>query len=182
MTEEHPLKPVNPYAVSKLTQEALVYAYHKSWGIRTIITRMFAYINPRRRDLFATSFAYQIAEIEKGKRDVLRYGNLDSIRNIIDVRDAMRAYWVACEHCEEGEVYNIGGKNTLSVGQFLDTLISHALVSIPRELDPKLLRPIDVTKQVPDTSKFDKATSFFPIYSLDDSIEFLLNYCRKAVK
>ncbi len=91
MTEEHPLKPVNPYSVSKLAQESLAYAYHKSWGIRVIITRMFAYINPRRRDLFATSFSYQVARIEAEMDTVLRHGNLDSIRTIIDVRDAMRS-------------------------------------------------------------------------------------------
>ena len=182
MTEDHPLKPVNPYAVSKLTQEALVHAYHKSWGIRTVITRMFAYINPRRRDLFATSFAYQLVEIERGKRDVLRYGNLDSIRNIIDVRDAMRAYWVACEKCQDGEIYNVGGKVILTVGQFLDTLLLHAKVPIIKALDKNLLRPVDVTKQVPDTTKFDTITGFLPEYTLDESIEFLLDYCRKEVK
>lgn len=182
MTEEHPLVPVNPYSVSKLAQEKLAYAYFKSWGVPVIITRMFAYINPRRRDLFATSFAYQIAEIEAGKRSILTHGNLDSIRTLIDVRDAMRSYWIACEKCAYGEAYNIGGTTQISVGDFLELLISKARVPIKKELDITLLRPVDITKQIPDTSKFDTLTGFKPKYSIEESIEFLLNHVRKEVK
>jgi GDP-4-dehydro-6-deoxy-D-mannose reductase len=178
MTEEHPLRPVNPYSVSKLSQESLAYAYHKSWNLRVIITRMFAYINPRRRDLFATSFAIQVAKIESGKQSVLRHGNLDSIRTLIDVRDAMGSYWMACDKCQVGEAYNIGGKNILTVGDFLEILIKHSKVKIKKYQDPDLLRPVDVTKQIPDTSKFDNLTGFTPTYSLDDSIEWLLNCVR----
>jgi GDPmannose 4,6-dehydratase/GDP-4-dehydro-6-deoxy-D-mannose reductase len=179
MTEEHPLKPVNPYSVSKLSQEALAYAYHKSWGLRVVITRMFAYINPRRHDLFATAFAQQVVIIEHGLQDRLYHGNLDSIRTIIDVRDAMRSYWMASEKCEYGVPYNIGGKNVLSVGEFLDKLIKHAKCYIPTEQDKALLRPIDVTRQICDTSKFDDLTGFIPKYTLDESIEWLLEECRR---
>ena len=180
--ESHPMQPVNPYAVSKLAQESLAYAYFKSWGLRVITTRMFAYINPRRRDLFATAFAYQIAEIEKGRRKVLRHGNLDSIRTIIDVRDAMETYWIACDKCNPGEAYNIGGKTVLSVGEVLEILKDQSKVKIISEQDINLLRPIDVTRQICDTSKFDKATGWKPKYSIFESIDFLLNHCRKEIK
>jgi GDPmannose 4,6-dehydratase/GDP-4-dehydro-6-deoxy-D-mannose reductase len=179
MTEDHPLKPVNPYSVSKLSQESLAYAYHKSWGLRVIITRMFAYINPRRHDLFATAFGRQIANIEKGKQDYLAHGNLDSIRTIIDVRDAMRSYWIASEKCEYGVAYNIGGRDVLSVGEFLDRMVKYAKCYIRTEQDKNLLRPVDVTKQVCDTTKFDTLTGFKLKYTLDESIEWLLEECRK---
>lgn len=182
MTETHPLKPVNPYSASKLAQESIAYAYHKSFEIKVIITRMFAYINPRRRDLFATAFAYQIAQIESGKRTLLNHGNLNSIRTIIDVRDAMRSYWLASEKCEYGTPYNIGGKEILSVGDFLNILIKHAECQIITCLDKSLLRPVDVTKQICDTTKFDTLTGFTPKYTLDDSVEFLLDYVRKEIK
>lgn len=182
MTEEHPLRPVNPYSVSKLAQESLCYCYYKSWGLKIVITRMFAYINPRRKDLFATSFAYQIARIEKGLQKTLKHGNLDSIRTIIDVRDAMRSYWIASDKCQYGVPYNIGGKEVLSVGELLDKLISYSSCEIIKEQDKNLLRPVDVTKQVCDTSKFDTLTGFKPIYSLDDSIKFLLENARKDIK
>ncbi len=182
MTEDHPLKPINPYSVSKLAQESLAYAYHKSWNLRVVTTRMFAYINPRRHDLFATSFARQIVAIERGNSNVLLHGNLDSIRTIIDVRDAMRSYWVASDKCTYGESYNIGGTSVLSVGDFLEKLITHAKSKIITEQDKTLLRPVDVTKQVCDTTKFDTLTGFKPKYTLDESIEWLLECCRKDVK
>lgn len=182
MKEDHPSSPVNPYSVSKQTQESLTICYHKSYGLKVVITRAFAYINPRRKDLFATSFAYQIAEIEAKKRILLRHGNLESIRTLMDVRDMARAYWIASEKCVFGEPYNIGGNNVLSVGDFLNILISHAKETIILQQDKKLLRPIDVTKQICDSSKFDNLTGFKPEYTLDDSVEFLLNHCRNEVK
>lgn len=181
MTEDHPLKPVNPYSVSKLSQESLVYAYFKSWNLRVVVTRMFAYINPRRRDLFATAFAHQIVQIERGERSILKHGNLDSIRTLIDVRDAMETYWIACDKCEYGIPYNIGGKDILTVGNFLEILKSKARVKIVCEQDKNLLRPIDVTKQICDTSKFDTLTRWKPRYTLEESVEFLLDHLRKEL-
>jgi len=182
MYEDHPLQPVNPYSVSKLAQEKLAYAYHQSWGLNVIITRMFAYINPRRHDLFATAFARQVARMEHyfGGR-VIKHGNLSSVRTLIDVRDAMRSYWLACDWCVPGEAYNIGGKEVLSVGTFLTKLIEHASTNMIPVLDKGLLRPIDVTNQVANTEKFDKLTGFKPKYTLDESIEFLLEHCRKEI-
>lgn len=182
MTEDHPLKPVNPYSVSKLAQESLAYAYHKSWNLRVVINRMFAYINPRRHDLFASAFARQIIKIERGEQYYLNHGNLQSIRTIIDVRDAMETYWIASEKCEYGKPYNIGGKDVLSVGDFLDRLISKSKCKIIKKQDDNLLRPIDVTKQIPDTTKFDTLTAWKQKYSLDDSIEWLLETYRKEIK
>lgn len=182
MTEEHPLVPVNPYSVSKLTQEKLAYSYFKSWGLKVVITRMFAYINPRRHDLFASAFAKQVVEIEKGIKDTLYHGNLDSIRTLIDVRDAMETYWIASEMCEYGVPYNIGGKNTITVGEFLNILIEKSTKRIWPQQDANLLRPVDVTKQVPDTTRFDTLTGWAPKYTLEESVEFLLDYYRAIVK
>ena len=181
MLETHPIMPVNPYSVSKLSQESLGYAYHKSWGMNIILTRMFAYINPRRTDLFASSFATQIAEIECGKREVLVHGNLESVRTLIDVRDAMESYWVACDHCDPGEPYNIGGESVVTVGDFLEILKKKSKVPIESRQNPDLLRPVDITLQIPDTKKFYEATKWRPKISLDESIEFLLDECRKRV-
>ena len=178
ITEDFPVAPVNPYAVSKLTQEALCYAYFKSWGLKVINTRMFAYINPRRREIFSTAFAQQVVDIENGKLDVLHHGNLDSIRTLIDVRDAMETYWIACDKCEHGVNYNIGGKDTTSVGEFLEILKSKSKVKIKSYQDPALLRPTDVTNQVPDITRFEAATHWKPRYSLEESVEFLLEHCR----
>jgi GDP-4-dehydro-6-deoxy-D-mannose reductase len=178
MDEKHPIQPVNPYSVSKLSQEALAYSYYQSWGLNVIITRMFAYINPKRTALFATDFAKQIVEIERGERDVLYHGNLDSIRTLIDVRDAMESYWIACDSCKTGEAYNIGGSDVVSVGNILEILKRKSFKTIYSEQDPQLLRPVDITTQIPDTSKFDSISDWRPKYSLEESIDFLLKYFR----
>lgn len=179
--ESAPLRPASPYAVSKVTQDLLSQTYHLAYGIPVIRTRMFAYLNPRRTDLFATAFAMQVARIEAGLQKELVHGNLESIRTILDVRDAMRAYWDAAIYCTPGEVYNIGGKKTLTVGEFLDMLKRQSTVKINSKLDPALLRPADVTLQIPSTEKFDRGTGWKPQYSFEDSVLFLLNHCRKIV-
>jgi GDP-mannose 4,6-dehydratase len=179
ITENHRRMPVNPYAASKLCQESLTYAYWMSYKIKSVITRAFAYICPRRLEIFSTSFAYQVCQIEKGKQDVLRHGNLDSIRTLIDVRDIVHAYWVASEKCEYGVPYNIGGLDIISVGDFLKLLISKSKVEIRCVQDPKLMRPTDITHQIVDISKFVGQTGWKARYTLEESIEFLLDHVRR---
>ena len=177
--EDTPLRPVSPYAVSKVTQDLLGWTYFVSYKMRIIRTRMFAYLNPRRTDLFATSFAKQIAWSERGLQKELIHGNLNSVRTFIDVRDAMRAYWEAIVHCRPGEVYNIGGMTTMTVGEFLECLIALSNVSIPTRCDPDLLRPADVTLQIPCVDKFVRETGWQPIYTFKESLTDLLAYWRK---
>lgn len=179
--EDCAINPSSPYAVSKVTQDLLGYTYFLNSGMKIIRTRMFAYLNPRRLDLFATSFAMQVARIEACLQKKLYHGNLDSVRTIIDVRDAMESYWVALLKCRYGEAYNIGGPTTIKVGEFLDLLKKLAKCKIDSEVDPKLLRPSDVTLQIPNISKFQKETGWVPKYSFEESVEYLLDYCRKEV-
>lgn len=176
--EDCPIRPTSPYAVSKTAQDQLGFSYFRSYGMKIIRTRMFAYLNPRRTDLFATSFARQVARIELGLQDELTHGNLDSVRTLIDVRDAMGAYWEALR-CLPGEVYNIGGDTVIKVGEFLDVLKKLATVDIPTRQDPNLLRPSDVTLQIPDISKFRAATGWRPRHSFEDSVAHLLGYWRR---
>lgn len=182
INENCPLNPVSPYAVSKTTQDLLAYSYFKSFGLKIIRTRMFAYLNPRRSDLFATSFALQVAKIEAGLQTELRHGNLDSTRTLIDVRDAMAAYWKTVEYCHPGEAYNIGGQTVIKVGEFLDVLKSLSHCDIPSRTDPELFRPADVTLQIPDTGKFTSHTGWKARYDFDQSVGHLLNECRKKVQ
>lgn len=178
ITESCPLNPVSPYAVSKTAQDLLAYSYCRSYGLRIVRTRMFAYFNPRRADLFATAFARQVAWIEAGLQDELVHGNLASTRTMVDVRDAMRAYWVAAEWCEAGEIYNIGGDSVVTVGELLETLCRLAHRPIRTRQDPALLRPADVTLQIPSAQKFRQATGWSPQYSFEASVEHLLAHWR----
>lgn len=176
--EDTPLRPASPYAVSKAAQDLLGWSYFTSYKMPIIRTRMFAYLNPRRTDLFATSFAKQVAWIEKGWQKELVHGNLNSVRTLIDVRDAMRAYWEAILYCEPGEAYNIGGTTTMTVGEFLERLIALSRVPIPTRLDSSLTRPADVTNQIPCVDKFIKATGWRPECPFEESLSDLLGYWR----
>ena len=179
--EDCPINPSSPYAVSKATQDFLAYSYFMNFGLKIMRTRMFSYLNPRRSDLFATSFALQVAKIEAGLESKLLHGNLDSVRTLIDVRDAMESYWVAYKKGRPGEIYNIGGTKTITVGEFLDTLKKLAKTKIPSEVSPALLRPTDVTLQIPDTTKFEEEVGWKPKYTFEESLEFLLDHCRRQV-
>ncbi|MDA9975432.1 GDP-mannose 4,6-dehydratase [Alphaproteobacteria bacterium] len=180
--EDCPMRPNNPYAASKAAQDVLGHAYWKSYGLKVVRTRMFTYFNPRRHDLFATAFALQVARVEVGLQDTLRHGNLQSRRTIIDVRDAVIAYWAAAERGEVGEVYNIGGDNEVMVGTVLESLKVRARRDIPSREDAALLRPVDLVSQVPDSTKFRSATGWAPQLKLDASIDILLSYCRSVVQ
>lgn len=177
--ENQKIAPANPYAVSKTFQDLLSQVYFKSFGLRIIITRMFSYTNARRNNLFQTSFASQIAKIEVGKAKKLKHGNLKSIRTFVDIDDAMEAYWLTAKKGKVGEIYNIGGNKIVSVKQFLKELIKLARCKIKCSVDKKLLRPQDVTLQIPDVRKFNKDTGWKPRVSFKDSVKKLLDECRK---
>ncbi len=177
--ETQRMMPASPYAVSKVAQDLLGFTYFRSYGMRIIRTRMFAYVNPRRADLFATAFARQVARIELGRQAELLHGNLDSVRTMIDVRDAMESYWVATVRCRPGEAYNIGGTTVIRVGEFLDLLKRHARAPIPTRVDPALLRPSDVTLQIPCVEKFTRETGWAPKRSFDETVADLLEYWRE---
>ena len=181
--ETMPFRPASPYAVSKVGEDMIAYQYGLSFGLHVLRTRMFTHTGPRRGAVFAESaFARQIARIEVGlQSEPVRVGNLDSVRTYADVRDAVRAYWLLLEKCPPGEVYNIGGTRTLTIGDILEILKSMALVPVEHVVDPDLLRPSDVTLQVPDISRFQKATGWTPEIELEQTLGDLLNYHRQSL-
>ncbi len=184
ITEMCPLRPASPYAVSKVAEDMLGFQYWRSYGMKIVRTRLFTHAGPRRGDVFAeSSFAKQIALIEAGKQAVVRVGNLDSIRTYLDVRDAVKAYWLVKE-CPPGEVYNIGGDTTCTVGDTLKYLID--LSNIPEkqisiEVEASRLRPSDVTDQRPSTDKFKKQTGWFPEIPYSQTMKDLLQYWRARI-
>lgn len=183
--EDNPLRPASPYAVSKVGEDMIALQYFLSWQIKTIRTRMFTHEGPRRGEVFAPSnFAKQIAAIEVGKqKPVVKVGNLSSIRTFMDVRDAVRAYWLLVNKCKPGDVYNIGGQETMTIGEMLNKLIILSTrKNIKIKIDKKRLRPSDVTLQIPSTEKFQKITSWKPIYKFDDTLADMLNYWRQHYK
>ena len=183
MKETNPLRPLSPYAVSKVTQEMLAYQYHKSYGMKTITTRGFNHTGPRRGQVFVTSdFARQVARIEKGLQPpVMSVGDLTSKRDWTDVRDTVRAYWLTLEKCTPGEVYNIGSGTTHEVQEVLDIMVSLSKARIDVKQDPTRLRPSDVKILWADYSKFHQATGWRPEIPFEKTLEDLLNYWRQRV-
>lgn len=179
INENCPLNPINPYAVSKMTQDNLGHVYFLNYGLRVIRTRMFSYLNARRADLFATAFAKQILEIKRGQKNILRHGNLESVRTFIDVREAAESYWIATQKCLPGEVYNIGGNTPIQIKDFLKLLIEKMEVPVVTEQDKKLLRPSDISVQIPDTSKFEKQTGWKPKIPFEESMDYFIQEINK---
>lgn len=179
ITENCPLLPINPYAVSKMTQDNLGYIYYLNYGMNIIRTRMFTYLNPRRSDLFATAFAKQILEIKRGEKEILEHGNLDTVRTFIDVRECFESYWIASTKGKIGEVYNIGGSTPYSVGDFLKLLIEKMGVPVKTYQNPKLMRPSDTSIQIPDMSKFTRDTGWKPVIPFDKSLDFFIEEVYK---
>ena len=184
MKETNPLRPLSPYAVSKVAQDKLAYQYFKSYGMHLVVTRGFNHTGPRRGTHFVTSsLARQIALIEAGQHEpVIYHGDLTSKRDWTDVRDMVRAYWLALEKGEPGEVYNVGRGKCWSIREMLDMLLSHTTVKIKTQEDPARLRPSDVPILCADTAKFQRATGWEPQIPFEKTLADLLDYWRERVR
>lgn len=181
--ETNILRPRSQYAVSKVAQDLLAQQYWHSHKVQTVITRAFNHTGPRRGDVFVTSnFAKQIAEMEAGKREpVLLHGNLEAMRDFSDVRDIVRAYLVAVTECEKGDVYNVCSGHSIRIADMLDMLLKHSSVQIEKKQDAARMRPSDISIFQGDNNKFKATTGWEPQYSLDKTLEDLLNYWREHV-
>lgn len=182
--EENPLRPLSPYGVSKVAQDLLGWQYHASYGLHIIRTRAFNHTGPRRGEAFATStFCRQVAEIERGLAPpVLRCGNLEARRDLTDVRDTVRAYWLALESGEPGQVYNIASGRAVSMRQVLDLILAQARCGVKLEVDPARLRPSDVPLLLGDATRLRERTGWVPTIPLEQALVDLLAYWRERVQ
>jgi len=185
ITEECPLRPLSPYGVSKVAQDMLGYQYFQSYKIPVYRTRAFNHTGPRRGRVFVCSnFALQLVEMEKGKRKEIVVGNLDAIRDFTDVRDVVRAYWMAVEKGKPGEVYNIASGTGVPIKDILELIISESKLD-PKKVkvsqNPERIRPSDVPILIGDSSKFRKATGWKNEIKLEKTIEDLIQYWRERV-
>lgn len=181
--ETNPLRPLSPYAVSKVAMDYLGYQYFQSYKVRIIRTRGFNHTGPRRGETFAESnFAKQIALIEKGKqKPVISVGNLEAKRDYTDVRDMVRAYVLAVEKCDPGDVYNVAVGSAIKIGDMLKLLLSYSKVKVEVKEDASRMRPSDVPVLIGDNTKFIKKTGWKPEIPFEKTMEDLLNYWRERV-
>lgn len=183
INEDTPLRPASPYAVSKVAQDMLGLQYYLNYDLFVVRVRPFNHIGPRQRSEFvAAAFARQLAEIEAGLRPpVVRVGNLEAQRDFTDVHDMVRAYFLALERGEAGEVYNIGAGEAHSIRQLLDTLLDLSTAQVTVEQDPARMRPSDVPVVICDATKFRTQTGWAPQISFRESLRSVLNYWRQRV-
>jgi GDP-4-dehydro-6-deoxy-D-mannose reductase len=184
LREHSPLRPNNPYAVSKLAQDFMGLQYFLDRKLPVIRVRPFNHIGPRQNERFvAPSFAKQIVEIERGLREpVLRLGNMSAQRDFSDVRDITRAYVLAMEKGEPGEVYNIGSGRARSVREMLDIMLANCSIKITEEIDPEKLRPSDTPISYSDPTKFKRQTGWEPQYSFERTCVDILNDWRARIQ
>jgi GDP-4-dehydro-6-deoxy-D-mannose reductase len=178
--ETDPLDPIGDYAASKAEMERM--ANTEFAGADIVIARSFNHTGPGQGPAFvAPAFAQQIAQIEAGTRDpVLRVGNLDALREMMDVRDVVKAYTALIGlPPAAGRVFNVACGRPHSVHHILDVLLSRSSASIGVETDPARLRPSDNPCSTGDATKLRAATGWAPEIPLERTLEDTLNGGRK---
>lgn len=184
-TEETRLHPVNLYAASKVAQDAVCLAYQASYKFKVIRTRAFNHEGPRRDTLGAlSSFAYQIARIERGLQEpIVKVGNLQVRRNFTDVRDMVRAYYLAMEKGIPGELYLIGSNQIYTIKECLEMLVSLSPMKekIRYKVDPERIRPTELRLLIGKFEKFEKLTKWKPKIPLKETLKSILEYWRQFI-
>ncbi len=188
ITEETVLRPVNPYAVTKVAQDLIGFVYYKSFGLNVVRTRAFNHEGPRRHHVFGIAwYAYQVARIEAGLQEaVIRTGHTSDRRNFTHIRDLVTAYFMAMEKCQAGELYLIGSEDESRIFTFQEVAEKLAKMStvqgITTQVDQQFVRPTSVPRLIGDCSKFGNLTGWKPEISFDQTLQDILDYWRDYVK
>lgn len=183
VSEDQPFRPGNPYAVSKIAQDMLAYQYALSYGMRVVRLRPFSHVGPGQSDRFVLStFARQIAEAESGQIEpVLLAGNLDAIRDFLDVRDVVRAYRLIAGDIVPGAVYNVASGVGHRIGDLLETLLTLARVPLEVREDPARLRPSDIPVLVGDASRLRAHVGWLPRVPIEETLSDILDDWRQRL-
>lgn len=185
ITEETRLAPLNPYAASKVAQDAVCQNYIASYNFQVIRTRAFNHEGPRRDILGAlASFAYQIAKIERGLQSpIVKVGNLEAKRNFTDVRDMVRAYHLAMEKGISGELYLIGSDQIYTIKECLRMLISlsNSKKKIKYKVEKERVRPTELKLFIGKFDKFEKQTGWKQEIPFKETMQSTLDYWRNFI-
>jgi len=182
IVETQALRPLSPYAVSKVGCGLLGQQYARAYGMHIVVTRAFNHEGARRGKEFVTSnFARQAVLLSAGKVSELQVGNLDAVRDFSHVKDIVRAYWLALEKGEPGEVYNICSGKGVVIRELIDMLSRIVGKELPYSVDREHLRPSDVPYLIGDCSKFRKRTGWRPELTIQDAMTDLVAYWRQQL-
>ena len=182
-SEDTPLRPMNPYSVSKIAQDMLGLQYHLSNDLPILRARPFNHLGPgQSRGFVAPDLALKIAQIEAGRQaPVMQVGSLLAARDFTDVRDIVRAYRLIMERGEPGSVYNVASGKTWTIQQLLDTLLSYSDAKISLRVDTARLRPGGPSRVWGDSSRLRAATGWQPTIPLEQTLRDVLDDCRQRV-
>jgi len=182
--EERPFRPVSPYAVSKAAVDMLAYQYYQTFRLRTVRLRLFNHCGPGQSDRFVVSaLARQVAEIECGQRPPeLQVGNLDAVRDFVDVRDVARAYQLAAASAPAGEAYNVATGNGHSIREVVDHLLQLTEAVAGVSFDAGRLRPTDIAALVGDASRFRAVTGWQPAIRFEQTVLDTLEHWRRRLR
>ncbi|MFP3901834.1 MAG: GDP-mannose 4,6-dehydratase [Acidimicrobiia bacterium] len=182
LPEEQPLRPVSPYAASKVAADALAQQAWLGHRLPVVRVRAFNHLGPGQSDRFlAPSVAARIARNERQGTDEVPIGNMTPKRDITDVRDVVRAYRLLVEHGEPGEAYNVCSGRPVAVKEIADILLSMAERPMRLVTDPELQRPVDIPVLVGDNTRLRKATGWEPTIPLDRTLADVLADWRARV-
>jgi GDP-4-dehydro-6-deoxy-D-mannose reductase len=183
LTEDDPVESTNPYAISKIATELAAARASRRDGIPVVVARSFNHIGPRQDpSFFASGVARQVALIEAGRIEpVIRVGNLDTRRDITDVRDTVRAYRALVEGGTPGHAYNVCSGQAHKMRDLLDGLVALARVRVSVEPDPARFRPNDTPLLLGDLSRIRRDVGWQPLIPMEQTLRDLLDYWRQAV-
>jgi GDP-4-dehydro-6-deoxy-D-mannose reductase len=183
ITEDTPFRPINPYAVSKVTQDLYGYQYFVAYGLPIVRARPFNHFGPRQQPAFViSSLARQIAMIEARRTEpVLLVGNLKPQRDFLPVEDTVAAYVALARHGHPGAAYNIASGQARAIADILERLLRLARVPIQVREDPTRFRPADAPLLVADASRLRTDTGWAPAVDFDTALARTLDYWRAAV-
>jgi GDP-4-dehydro-6-deoxy-D-mannose reductase len=183
LSEDAPLGPASPYALSKLAQEMLGVRAIAEDGQMVLVTRSFNHVGPRQEPSFAaSSFARQIARIEaKMAEPAIDVGNLDARRDFTDVRDTVRAYHVILQRGRPGAIYNVCSGRAYAIGDVLERLVALSRVPVEIRVDPARYRPQDLPLLLGNPARIERDLGWTPQIPLEQSLADLLEYWRAHV-
>lgn len=182
LTEDNPLRPVSPYAASKIAADYLALQAHLGYGLEVMRVRAFNHLGTGQTNRFvAPALAERIALNELEGGEVVPVGNMTPRRDFTDVRDVVRAYRLLIEHGEPGEAYNVCSGHDIAISELADRLVAKAARPMRLEGDPSLQRPVDVPVLRGDYTQLHKATGWEPEIDLDQTLSDLLEEWRSRV-
>jgi GDP-4-dehydro-6-deoxy-D-mannose reductase len=184
LKENHPLRPISPYAVARVAQEMLSKIYADGYGLDIIMTRSFNHIGPYQKDIFVvSSFVRQLVEIKKRclKGQNIIVGDLSIVRDFTDVRDIVSAYYNLLKNGEKGEVYNVCSGHGLALEEIVQKLCNILNVDVSINSNPQLIRPSDNKIIIGSNDKIEKLTGWKIQYSLEQSLKDIISYWQSNI-